>query len=474
MKDNIVKQGMKNTVYVFFAQMVSYGLSFLTSFILPGFLGVTPYAYYQVYVFYTSYVGLLHFGFADGIYLRFGSFDYSKFPKKLFRSFILFLTTFDFIILLFFIFIASVEKDPCKRFAYYFSALNIVVINLNTLFNYINQISGRIKKYSFVVVAEKVQIIIAIILLIFAKQINFKYVIAVDFIAKLIVLLINIYNCRELIFGKRVHLKSALPECFENFNVGIKLMLANFMGMLVMGLGKFILEKFGTVSDFGLYSFAVSSTNLAMMFVTSVSMILYPILCRIDKNNLPRLFSMLNQLLCSIIFVMLLMYYPLIFVVHHWLTKYVPILNYLYLLFPIVIMSSKMELLINTFYKSLREEKAMLKANMSSVIMFLVIAVPIFFYNRSILTIVWATLITFVWRCYASEIYLKKRMGIKYMGNIFQEIMVAIVFIISTGLLKGIAGLCLYVSFVTLYFILNRRLIIKYTKKIAFNLTGIS
>lgn len=228
------------------------------------------------------------------------------------------------------------------------------------------------------------------------------------------------------------------------------------MGMLVMGLGRFILERFGSVANFSLYSFAMTSINLAMMFVSSVSLVLYPMLCRLDKKSLPGYYLLINRMLSSVVFVMMLIYYPLVPVIRIFLHKYTPTLDYLYLLFPIVIMQSKMQLLNNTYYKSLREEKSMLFANLSAVIIFLLLAVPLFFVFHSIKVIVWVTLATFTWRCYASEIYLKRKMGIAAVRNIFEELTLAAVFIVAAGLVGGIPGMLIYGLCVAVNLFMNR------------------
>lgn len=42
------------------------------------------YGYCQLHLFYSSYVGFLHFGWNDGIYLRYGGKNYIELDKKLF------------------------------------------------------------------------------------------------------------------------------------------------------------------------------------------------------------------------------------------------------------------------------------------------------------------------------------------------------------------------------------------------------
>lgn len=457
MASSVLKKSVTNIKYVLISQVVSYTLSFLTSFVLPGVLGVVPNGYYQVYVFYLAYIGILHFGFNDGVYLKYGSFDYNELPRPLFRSFMRFyvmMTGGEILICLLFM---MGEGDRNKQFAFFFVTLDILVVNLSALFNYINQITDRIKMYSFAVVAEKVQIVAAVLVLIVLRRVDFRLVIVCDFGAKLVVLGINIWNDRAIVFGRHLPMRQAMPECIDNIGTGMKLMIANFMGMLVMGLGRFMLERFGSVRDFSLYSFAVSSINIAMMFVSSVSLILYPMLCRLDRKALPGYFRMISRLLSAIIFCMMILYFPLVPAIRLLLRKYTPVLSYLYLLFPIVIMQSKITLLVNTYYKSLRREGAMMFANLSSVAMFLLLAGPAFYFYPSVKVIVWATLVTFTWRCYSSEIYLKRQMGITDYRSMWEELGMAAAFMLAAGLLPGGWGFVVYTACTLLYLGFNRR-----------------
>lgn len=464
MQNNVVKKGITNIKYVLISQIVSYTMSFVTAFILPKLLGVNANGYYQLYLLFTNYVGILHLGFNDGVYLKFGGCDYADLPRAVFRAFMRFYFAFNLAEVLVFTALLIFEKDPNRRFAIFFAVLNILVVNGAGLFNKINQISNRIKLFSAVVIAGNVQTLAGVGVLLLFHGINFRTVILCDFAAKLMMLLINLLFDRDIVFGRSAPLGGTLDQCLDNFRVGIKLTIANLMGMLVLNLGNFILS-FGSIANFSLYSFAVNSTNIAMMFISAISLVLYPILCRLDREALPRYFLLMNRLLCSAIFCMMLLYYPLELAIKLWLKEYTPVLDYLYLLFPIVIMQSKILMLINTYYNSLREEKAMLIANISSIVVFICITLPLFALFPSIKVIAWTTLITFTWRCYASEIYLKKKMGIKGIRNIVEELFMAAAFIITAGLINGAAGMIIYAFLVALYLFINRGEIKQYSKK---------
>lgn len=458
MANGIIKRGIANIKYVLLSQFSYYVVTFLTSFVLPGMLGVVPNGYYQIYFFYTTnFVGLMHIGFNDGVYLKYGGYDFENLPQELFRTFMRMYLCMSGIEVLVILLVVLLEPDPNKRFAFLFAAANIVAVNLSSMLNYLNQATGRIKLYSFVVVAEKVQIIAGLAVMLLLHHVDFRAVIVLDFAAKVVVLLVNVYCCRDLFLGARVPWKAAWGPYWDNIRVGVKLMIANLMAMLVMGAGKLVMERFGSVANFSEYAFATNSISIAMAFISAVGLVLYPVLCRLDKKMLPYYFQRINRLLCAFIFSMMLLYYPLVPVIRVFLPKYDAVLSYLHLLFPIVIMQSKMQLLINNYYESLREEKAMMWANISAVALFVAVALPLYFWHPSVMVIVWTTLGVFVWRCYASELFLKRKLGIHSMRSMFEEWGMGALFILANSLLGWGWGGLLYAAAVALYLLRYRK-----------------
>ncbi len=73
---------MKNLYYTVAANFATLGISVLLNLFVPKLLGVTEYSYWQLYVFYSSYVGFLHFGWIDGIYLKIGGEEYDQLNKR--------------------------------------------------------------------------------------------------------------------------------------------------------------------------------------------------------------------------------------------------------------------------------------------------------------------------------------------------------------------------------------------------------
>lgn len=75
---------MKGFSYAMMSNFITLITSSLVIIVIPKLIGVQEYGYWQLYMFYTSYVGFLHFGWNDGIYLRYGGKEYKDLDKHRF------------------------------------------------------------------------------------------------------------------------------------------------------------------------------------------------------------------------------------------------------------------------------------------------------------------------------------------------------------------------------------------------------
>lgn len=80
------KEIMTNINYILISNVISVSISVLITLFLPKYMGLEEFSYWQLYVFYSTYIGILHIGLADGIYLRYGGDEYDKLNKNKFFS----------------------------------------------------------------------------------------------------------------------------------------------------------------------------------------------------------------------------------------------------------------------------------------------------------------------------------------------------------------------------------------------------
>ena len=66
---------------ILIANIVSLMIGIGLSFLVPKYLSVDSYALYKTYALYITYAGFFHFGYADGMYLKYGGKDIDKIIK---------------------------------------------------------------------------------------------------------------------------------------------------------------------------------------------------------------------------------------------------------------------------------------------------------------------------------------------------------------------------------------------------------
>ena len=445
---------VKNFSFVFTAQTIVLVISVTRALILPKFLSVEGFGYWEVYWFYLTWGGFFCLGYNDGIYLKYGECDYNQLPIKLLRSstrlFIGMLTIFTFIaISVVFLFIS----DSDLQFALFFSALDILVLGISGLFIYVFQITNQFKKYSFYSIVDKVLVIVVICFLFVVNKQNYKCIIVTDFLSKLIVLTVMIYKGRELVVGETEDFRRSVYFMWDTMSVGVKLLVANLMSMLLIGAGKFIVQIYGDIKDFAIYSFGISITGLVLTSVTAFSLVLYPAVKRVEAERYPILFNKINDFTRLLGLSSILLYFPVYYLVEIIYPQYVSVLIYLNILFALIFLQCKISILDNTFYKVLREESNMLMANLACVGLFIVLALIVFSCRNEIWVIALCTFIAMFYRCYRSEIFLNNLLRLSFnRQNIFEIAFLLCFLFVSTYCGLAIAFLVVFATYMTWLF----------------------
>lgn len=452
MDNQVIKTGLKNTLYVVGAQSVNLLLGIARTLILPILLGLTNFGYWQVYLLYMSYVGIFSLGYNDGIYLRYGKYEYEELPKEIFRSSIRIFILIQLVIMFIISTLIISEPDSSKQLSIFWASINIPIAGLTGVLIHVLQITNQLKKYSIYTILDKAAVLIIIITMFSMKIDNFVIIIIADTLSRVLVLVLMISSCREILFGKKSKYSLAFKETIENIRVGIKLMIANFTGMLVLGFGRFLIERTESIEAYGTYSFAVSTMNLVLVLITAIGLVIYPTLNRLDKSNYPNYFIKLNQILVVIGFGLLIMIFPLKVFIVSFMPDYVDIFEYLAIIFAIIFVQSKMQILINPYYKLLRKENMMLNANLVGVIIASLLITPFYMLTKSVTMVAIGTLLAMMIRLYLSEISLKKEQGIVNNKNIIIEVVGLFLFIICglvNNLYLGLVGyFIIYVLFI--------------------------
>lgn len=342
---------IKKIGFVAFSNVIKLISSILIGFVIPNMLGLTNYGYYKVFVLYLTYVGLFHFGFIDGIYLKYGGNDYESLDKKSFRTYFKFLLLVELGVSLTGLLFTVFFIEGQRQLIFIFLFLNLIAVNLTSYYQFISQITSRFKEYSTRIVLLSFTNILIVAFLYFMKISDYRIYISLIVSTNYILLLWYLYTYRDITFGKSGKIGEIKHEIVFFFKTGIPLLLANLASTLVITVDKQIVEILFPVEVFGVYSFAYSMLSMITVVVSAVSIVLYPTLKRTNLENIPKNYYNLNRIIILVVLFGLMGYFPLLWFVPRFLPDYVGALVIFRVALPGLVLISSISAVKHNFFK---------------------------------------------------------------------------------------------------------------------------
>lgn len=458
MAKKITKKSIaKNMLLSVSAQVISLITSLIINLIVPKFIDEYQYSYWQTYILYASYVGLLHFGILDGIVLKFSEYDYDELDKNNMGF------HFWSLVLLFSFFSASgiiiglnVQSVIVKKQIILVS-ISILSKNMFMFFSYLFQITNRIKQYAFLVIRQRLFYgLIVIILMIFRVK-GFQYYCFADICADSLGFIYGIIKNKEICFIRKYHVRGQLIELKKTAIAGVFLLIANFSSNFIVGSAKIIVQNHWSELTFGQVSFGFSITNLFLTFVMALSVVLFPALKRMEIDELPQMYSNIRIILTTLLLLSMVLYFPGSILLSVWLPNYKDSIKYAGILLPIIISSTKVSLLTNNYLKTFRKEKSMLIINVSCIAIEIIgLLICSYALNSLSLLLAWTVMITII-RSIISELVVSKLINKNYIMFDVYELILSIVFVYCASRLSTVIGLLIFGFLVLVYIVVNKK-----------------
>ena len=123
---------IKNLSFALFAQVISLMSSFFVQFFAPKVLSVEEYAYWQLFLFYVSYINISRIGIIDGIYLKLGGKSRDELDCETLKTkWLIFLAMQVFFSTIMAVITNITISDVDRRFVLVACAICMVLINMN-------------------------------------------------------------------------------------------------------------------------------------------------------------------------------------------------------------------------------------------------------------------------------------------------------------------------------------------------------
>lgn len=272
---NSLKRGMVN---VLIANLISLLFSLLSNFILPKYLSIDSYSAIKTYQLYVVYIGILHFGYEDGMYLKYGGKSLTELDEEDVANNLFTLRIFQILIAICAIIFALIVKDTIVL-AF---AIAIFPVNLIAYFKLMFQACGEFNLYGRVMNMTSIVIfaINAVFVFLF-KTDNYNFYLIAYVMWNIILWLVLELYIRKIMPNCSINKKHfSLNVLKTNIKLGLPLTLGNFSSVLLTSIDRWFVKLFLDNLAFAQYSFAVSIESFINVAVTPITVTLYNYFCK--------------------------------------------------------------------------------------------------------------------------------------------------------------------------------------------------
>ena len=447
----------KGIIYVLIANVINLVISLFSGFVLPKILSIESYANIKLFQLYITYIGILHLGFSDGMYLRLGGKNIETLDKKEILDELKTFKIFQVIMSI----IAIIVSIIIKKEILLLCSIVIVPINIANYLRQVYQAIGQFDKYSRFTNINTILIFIVNIILLFVIKTDYYITYIVGYILAYIIYWILIERETRKIFGFE---KSKFDKRYlvEDVKTGFFLMIGNFCNVIFTSIDRLFVKYLLGIIQFAYYSFAVSIENLMNVFVTPISTVMYNYFCNNKENEkiirVKKYVLLFSSIVIAVIF-------PAKFIIDIWLTKYQNALLVLFLLFASQYVAIMIRCVHLNLYKAQKKQNEYFKVMVSIVIASIILNIVAYSISKTINAIAIATLIiNIIWFIIGEYEFKEYRLKFKDYGYMF--FMLAI-FLICGYIKSAIIGMVIYCTITIVAMMsLERRSLIGICKEI--------
>lgn len=448
----------KNLSYTIFSNFAALMVSVAITLLVPRLVPVDTYGYWQLYLLFASYIGFAHFGWLDGIYLKYGGARYEELDKGLLKSQAILLIFLQCAVaLLICIYAYFFVDDAYRQIIFFGISLTLIIANLQTYCSYILQVTNRFDDNAKMNISYLVVYGIGLTVIVISPYKELGFMISADIFGRFCALLLGINFIKDIFKEHASIQKQDIMEALDSIKIGINLLIANLTGSLIVGSVSFSVEAFWSIETFARISLALSLSNFVMVFMNAVGMVMFPLIRRTPRENIAALYMQLRKFLLLFLSVILITYFPVTAILGAWLPKYQLSLHMFALIFPMILFEGRRSLLATPYMNALRLEKLTRSANIITFIISLILALVFGAVVHQIEYMAISLVACLALRSFLLEYYLSITMGIRPVKYMIFEVFIAISFALLAYNLPLLEGFIAYAVIALIIVFLNRK-----------------
>ena len=421
-----------NLTYAVVAQGIGLLSSVLTSLVLPKFLGVDDYAYWQLFLLYSSYSGFALLGLNDGIYLRLGGKTYSELAYGELKAQQIIVIASQTLIALGCLCVIDLGGfEPYRTLVLCLCVLMGLLTNLTQCLRYVFQCTNLTRISSLAdLIAKGLLILCMAVALLLGVDYSLPFILS--YIACQAVALAYVLVCARSILQFKANFRGTLRLCVDDIAAGLKIMVAYYADSLIVGFTRMMTDWHLGLAAFGKLSLSFSLTNFVLTFIGQVSMVAFPVLKRLDADGQREKYLTLRLLLHTVLPFVYLLYVPVTIILGLWLPEYDDSLFYLALTMPLCVYNCKASLLFNNYLKMGRSEGALCLINLATMVLNVVFATVSTVAFESVEMATCGIVCSVALRDLVFELFLAKKFGNDIARVCISEALLAVGFMIAS------------------------------------------
>lgn len=342
----------RGITYIFGANIVNFTINILVSFLLPKSLSVNTYSVIKMFQFYVGYIGIMHFGYVDGMYLKYGGKKISDIDQHELAENIATMRVFQVVISALGIGVCLIIHDYILMACLF----SVVPQNMKAYYSSLYSATGEFRHYA--------KLTNYFSILIFAMNMTLLSLEIYDEHIYYIVGYISIDYILWFILEKKFRktfkintffgIKVSFISLYQNIHDGILLMLGNLSSVLLTGEDRWCIKIFMDNTVFAQYSFCVSLEGIINFVVLPMSRAFYNYFCiHKDIKSIQRLMDMV----VVITSILVMAVFPVKLIIQYELREYVGATNILILLFATQMFYVCIKCIYLNLYKAFKRQK---------------------------------------------------------------------------------------------------------------------
>lgn len=414
-----------------------------TSFVLPKFFSMQDYGLYKVFNLYTTYIVLLQFGLSEGLYLYYGGRKKEEVSSEKFSIILWTVILLDAIIAATVIVVSYFALSEHYRFIFLMIAFDILIVNITNIYQFLSQAIQRFTELSIRNLAKSVMTIVAVVLIAMINTgsdnvyLGYRFYIITVVIINALLLGWYVFTYRDLLqFGIKIEWKTVWIFAKSGF----PLCLSNVISSLILAMDRQVVSIFFSTEEYAVYSFAYSMLTLFSTVITSIAVVIFPLLKQKAPEELKKEYKSSIAVIAFVISIMAIGYFPLCWFVKSFLPAYVASLDIFRIIIPGLMISSPVSIIIHNYFKTLNKNGTFFVSSSAILGLSIVFNLIAYFIFGTMSSISYASILVLLIWYFLEELLLKREIQVESLCSIVYILLMGVLFFCIAGMPSWIVG----------------------------------